>query len=363
MSRDPITKLQQARALDPVSYVENDYYLYDQKHVVGPNWQCIAPASSVAEAGDVISREIAGVPIMVVRSANGELNGFYNICLHRAGPVTTCDAKGLKRLRCGYHGWAYDLNGNLKIAPEMREAECFDAKQKRLHNIDVKEWGSMIFARLNDANGEGKSFDSVYGSVAEKMAPVTLDGLVHRAQQVYDVQCNWKVYIDNFLEGYHLPFVHPGLTQAVDYAEYTTELGEWWSLQRTPVEEDTGAYGAGEGLYFFVYPNVMLNIMPGRLQSNRVVPTGIASCKVEFDFYYAPGSEGRADEDLEFSAQVQEEDRSICEHVQKGLTSGVYSPGRLSPKRESGVWHFQNLLRGEYQSAGFADYASDAYSR
>ncbi len=351
---DPILDLENATALQPLSYVDRDYYEYDVKRVIGPNWQCIAPASAVSEVGDVISREIAGVPVMVVRSSSGELRGFYNICLHRAGPVTTCDQKGLKRLRCGYHGWAYDLDGNLKIAPEMRDACNFEAKEKKLSAIDVKEWGSMIFARI----GEGPNFEASYGSVQERLGDVSLDGLVHHTSQLYDVQCNWKVYIDNFLEGYHLPFVHPGLTDAVDYAEYVTELGKWWSLQRTPVEEDTGAYGAGEGLYFFVYPNVMLNIMPGRLQSNRVIPTGIDSCQVEFDFYYAPGSEARADEDLAFSAQVQEEDRSICEHVQKGLTSGVYKPGRLSPKRESGVWHFQNILRREYQTAGFDAYQS-----
>lgn len=346
---DPIKTLNEATALQPTYYVDESCYQFEVKNIIGPNWQCIAPASSVSDVGDVISREIAGVPILVVRSSSSELKGFYNICLHRAGPVATCDQKGLKRLRCGYHGWAYDLNGNLKLAPEMKQAAGFDASEQRLNPIDVTEWGGMIFARI----GEGRSFDSVYSSIDKILPTGGLDGLNHHATQLYDVKCNWKVYIDNFLEGYHLPFVHPSLTQAVDYAEYVTELGEWWSLQRTPVGQDTGAYGAGEGLYFFVYPNVMLNIMPGRLQSNRVVPTGIDSCKVEFDFYYADDSESRAEEDLAFSAQVQEEDRTICEHVQKGLTSGVYSPGRLSPKRESGVWHFQNLLRREYETSGF----------
>jgi choline monooxygenase len=209
--------------------------------------------------------------------------------------------------------------------------------------IDVVEWNGLVFVRL----GAGPEFDDLYGGIEEIAGAGALQNLTHHTQIVYDVQSNWKVYVDNFLEGYHLPFVHPDLTQVVQYTEYKTELGRWWSLQRSPVEE-CGHYGAGEGLYFYIFPTTMLNIMPGRLQSNRVIPTGLNSCQVEFDFYYAPGAETRADEDLKFSDIVQEEDRVICEHVQKGLTTGVYKPGRLSPAREAGVWHFQNLLRDVY---------------
>ena len=196
---------------------------------------------------------------------------------------------------------------------------------------------------------QGHAFEEVYENIGSIVGEGAFVGLEHHTSLVYDVAANWKVYVDNYLEGYHLPLVHPGLTQLVDYADYTTELGRWWSLQRSPVEE-SGPYGGGEGHYFFVYPNIMLNFMPGRIQTNRVVPTGLATCKVEFDFYYAPGAETRARDDLAFSDQVQEEDRLICEHVQRGLASGAYKAGRLSPKRESGVWHWQNLLRSDYQS-------------
>ena len=128
-------------------------------------------------------------------------------------------------------------------------------------------------------------------------------------------------------------------------------FSECWSLQRSPVEA-SGAYGAGTGLYFFLFPNTMLNIMPGRVQTNRVVPISKDSCQVEFDFYYAPDAVERAAADAEFSDEVQEEDRLICERVQKGLQSGVYEPGRLSPRRESGVWHFHTWLRQVYDHAG-----------
>ncbi len=347
LTKVPLT---QASALDPSFYTRADVYAFDMARIIQPHWQVIAPASSVSDPGDVAAREIGGVPIVVVRASSRQLNGFYNICPHRAGPIVTCDARGLKRLRCGYHGWTYDFDGRLKIAPEMQDAEDFDRANIRLTPIDVQEWNGLVMARI----GTGPDLDVLYDGIEQIAGPTAFTGLQHHTGRVYDVNANWKVYVDNFLEGYHLPFVHPGLTQLVDYSDYTTELGTWWSLQRSPVE-DCGPYAAGEGLYFFIYPNVMLNIMPGRLQTNRVVPTGIDTCRVEFDFYYAPGAESRAPEDLDFSDQVQEEDRVICEHVQKGLVSGAYKPGRLSPSREAGVWQYQNLLRDIYAANGFSE--------
>jgi choline monooxygenase len=166
----------------------------------------------------------------------------------------------------------------------------------------------------------------------------------------YDIDCNWKVYIDNFLEGYHLPHVHPGLSKVLDYRAYDTELFPWYSLQSSPLRDGGEFYGEGEAFYYHVYPNVMLNIMPGRLQTNRILPLGPGRCRVEFDYYYAQDDKAmsRIAADQAFSDEVQIEDVTICEAVQKGLASGFYEAGRLCPKRESGVWHFQNLLRAAY---------------
>ncbi|NNC36584.1 MAG: aromatic ring-hydroxylating dioxygenase subunit alpha [Acidimicrobiales bacterium] len=344
--RDSAKPLKSATALDPKYYINSDTYHHEVNKMIPKGWQIVAPAQSVGGSGDVIARTLGDIPIIIVRSPSGALNGFYNICPHRAGPLAMCDKRGAKRLRCAYHGWAYDFDGQLKSAPEMNEAEDFDASAIQLTPINVKEWHGMIFAKA----GDGLEFDTVIAEI-DQIVGAQIDDMVYHSSIAYDVNANWKVYIDNYLEGYHLPFVHPSLTQAVDYSVYITELGKYWSLQRAPVDDETGAYESGEALYFFIYPNTMLNIMPGRLQTNRVVPTGINRCTVEFDFYYSPGVERRAPADIEFSEQVQEEDRLICEHVQKGLASGVYSPGRLSPARESGVWHWQNLLRADYLNA------------
>ena len=269
------TPLNQVSALAPEFYTRDDTFAFEMRDLLPAYWQLLGSNRLLEEPGDVIVREIVGAPIIVVRSDDGDLNGFYNICQHRAGPLATCDQRGLKRLRCAYHGWAYDFQGNLRAAPEMKEATNFDQTQVNLTPIDVVEWNGLVFARL----ARGPDFETVYDGVEKTAGKEALADLTHHTQLLYEVDCNWKVYVDNFLEGYHLPFVHPGLTQLVTYKDYTTELGPWWSLQRSPVEE-SGPYAAGEGLYFFVFPNTMLNIMPGRLQTNRVVPTGLTTCQV-----------------------------------------------------------------------------------
>jgi choline monooxygenase len=180
-----------------------------------------------------------------------------------------------------------------------------------------------------------------------------LPGYVFHHRSSYEVACNWKVYVDNYLEGYHVPHIHPGLNKLLDYRSYITETAPWYSFQFSPLESAADLYGNGEALYYFLYPNAMLNILPGRLQTNRVIPKGPDRCRVEFDFYYAmdesDAAKARRAADLSFSDEVQVEDLTICEDVQRGLSSGSYEPGRLNPLRENAVHHFHELLRRLYR--------------
>ncbi len=179
----------------------------------------------------------------------------------------------------------------------------------------------------------------------------------HARRATYDIACNWKVYVDNYLEGYHLPRVHPGLSRLLDYRSYHTELARWHSLQWSPLDTATGPYvsdgasdgGASVALYWWLWPNTMLNVLPGRLQTNRVLPLAVDRCRVVFDYYYpaSTAAQGIAG-DHAFADEVQAEDIAICEAVQRGLVSGSYVSGRLNPTRESGVAHFHELLRHAY---------------
>ena len=333
--------LDEAFALGSEFYLGADRLDAERDAVLAPAWQIVAPASLVANSGDHIVREIGGKPVIILRNEAGALKGFFNVCAHRAGPLATCDGKGAKRLRCAYHGWIYNLDGALRVAPEMQDAKGFSRDDVQLVPIDVREWRGLIFARA----GDGPSLDETLGDMAQRLEPCGLETMVHHHACIYEVACNWKVYIDNYLEGYHVPSVHPGLNQLIDMSDYEIDLFPGGSVQRSPVSDDSGPYAAGDALYVHIFPNTMLNILPGRLQTNRVIADGPDRCRVEFDFYYAPGFESRAGEDDKFSYIVQDEDRLICEQVQRGLASGAYSPGRLSPSQEAALWHWQNFVR------------------
>jgi choline monooxygenase len=161
------------------------------------------------------------------------------------------------------------------------------------------------------------------------------------------------VYVDNYLEGYHVPLVHPSLNSILDYQEYRTTVREYSSLQLTPLSDTDHSYGiqsGGKAFYFFIYPNFMLNVLPGRMQTNLVIPLSHEMTRVVFEYYYHDISEkmiGRIEEDVRCSDDIQKEDVMICEHVQRGLASAGYDQGRFSPEMELGVYHFQSLLKKE----------------
>jgi choline monooxygenase len=318
----------------------------ERREVFSHSWQLAAHTGELASPGDHVVTEVAGTPILVLRDDGSELRAFHNVCRHRAGPLATRNGRGAGALRCRYHGWTYSLEGQLRAAPEMAEAREFDVGSVRLTEVRVREWHGLVFVALSES---APKFDAVFGGIAERIRPVDIAGMSFQRRIEYLVDCNWKAYVDNFLEGYHLPHVHPGLSRILDYRAYVTELFDWYSLQHSPMRDGEEIYGTGDAWYFFVYPNTMLNIMPGRLQTNRVVPLGLGRCRVEFDYYYSPEGTARSGRDQSFSDEIQREDTAICEAVQRGLVSGSYVGGRLCPKREAGVWHFQNLLRDAYR--------------
>jgi choline monooxygenase len=350
---DKITALESATALPARFYVGEAMLAMEKRAVFARSWQLVAHQGQLAEAGDHVVEQVGDVPVIVVRGQDGVLRAFPNVCRHRAGPLALCNGKGARALHCKYHGWSYTLEGQLRSAPEMQGAADFDVSAIRLPPLRVVEWQGLVFVALSE---NVPSFEEVYAGITERIAPIDLSAMRFLRRDSYDIACNWKVYIDNFLEGYHLPHVHPGLSKVLDYRVYDTDLFPWHSLQHSPLRNSGDIYGDGEAFYYFVYPNVMLNIMPGRLQTNRILPLGPGRCRVEFDYYYAQDekAQARIANDQAFSDEVQAEDITICEAVQKGLVSGTYEAGRLCPKRESALWLFHNQLRAAYAAAGDA---------
>jgi len=341
-----------ARSLAAPYYVEPGMEARDRRVVFGRGWQLVAHACQLRNAGDHVVVDLAGLPALAVRGADDVIRVFHNVCRHRAGPIAQCDGLAAKSLRCRYHGWTYALDGQLRTATEMGAAEDFDVADIRLPQFAVRVWQGLVFAAVDGATAT--DFDALVAGIDARIGPDrNLARYGHHHRVGWDIACNWKVYVDNYLEGYHVPHVHPALNRLLDYRSYVTEVAQWHSLQWSPLESSDTLYGSGDALYYWLWPNTMLNIVPGRLQTNRVIPRGIDRCRVEFDSYYAPDDSGEArarrDADLEFSDTVQQEDLGICEDVQRGMASGSYVPGRLNPLRETAVHHFHELLRSAYR--------------
>ncbi|MGQ4659843.1 SRPBCC family protein [Lysobacter sp. F6437] len=349
--------LNHATALPARFYTDPRMVARDRAAIFDRSWQLLAHVCQLQAAGDHVIADFAGLPVIAVRGADedkgpGTIRVFHNVCRHRAGPIASCDGLAAKSLRCRYHGWTYGLDGVLKSAPEMGAAPDFDVADVHLPQLAVRVWQGLVFACVDEANAP--PFEAfVEGIDARLGATRGLERYAHHHRVGYDVACNWKVYVDNYLEGYHVPHIHPGLNKLLDYRSYVTETATWHSHQFSPLESGDTLYGDGDALYYWMWPNTMLNILPGRLQTNRVVPLGVDRCRVEFDFYYTPDESGEArarrEADLAFSDEVQLEDLTICEDVQRGLASGSYQPGRLNPLRENAVHHFHELLRSIYR--------------
>jgi choline monooxygenase len=346
-----------ATALPARYYVQPEMAAMDRKAIFDRTWQLIAHTCQLRHAGDHVVGNFAGLPIIAVRGGDAVVRVFHNVCRHRAGPIAQCDGLAAKSLRCRYHGWNYGLDGALKSAPEMQDAEDFEPSSIHLPQLAVKIWQGLVFAAIDVA--QAPDFDAFVAGIDARLGAdrgLELYGRHHRVG--YDIACNWKVYVDNYLEGYHVPHVHPGLNRLLDYRSYRTELMQWHNLQWSPLESDASLYGNGDALYYWLWPNTMLNILPGRMQTNRVIPLGMDRCRVEFDSYYAPdvdpAADARREADLAFSDEVQQEDLGICEDVHRGFASGSYVPGRLNPLRESGVHHFHEILRAAYRHVALA---------
>jgi choline monooxygenase len=324
----------------------------ERSAIFSRHWQLIAGVSQLSGTGDHVVAEIAGVPILIVRGSDGALRGFVNVCKHRAGPLAICDGRAAKALRCRYHGWTYTLEGVLKAATEMQDAADFELGSIRLTPIAVETWRGLVFAALDPA----MALADLLAGTEKHLGDRDFAHYQFERKVPYNVDCNWKVYADNYLEGYHVPHVHPELNKLLDYRSYVTETDRWHSLQYSPIEGSGNFYGDGTALYYFIWPNLMLNILPDRLQTNRIVPLAIDRCRVDFDFFYPPGASPEAialrQRDQHFSDEVQAEDAMICERVQHALTCGRYQPGRLNPKRENALFHFHEQVRSAYREAG-----------
>ena len=334
-------------------YNDPVYLELEQDRIFGRTWQLVGRTDQLTETGSYVVVDAAGESVVIVRDGEA-LRGYHNICLHRAGPVASGCGKR-QTLQCRYHGWTYNLKGELLRAPEMEGTADFRPDEMRLIPVQVAAWGPLLFCNLDPKAPPLLHF---LEDIPERAKQFQAEQMRWVMRKEWTLECNWKVYVDNYLEGYHLPMVHPGLHKEIDYDQYQVEPHRYYSRQHAPLRPVRP--GGGERMYvpaaagddaqyYWLFPNTMLNVYQGQLQTNIVLPLGHDRTKVFFDWYsLTPPADAvaraRWSKIVAFSDEIQEEDIAICEAVQRNLRSRVYERGRYSVKRENGVHHFHALL-------------------
>jgi choline monooxygenase len=338
-------------------YVDPRIAELERRTVFSSAWQAVGRAEQVQRPGQFVTANIADEPIVVVRGTDGELRAFYNVCRHHAAKVVTEPCGLASILHCPYHGWNYGLDGSLKGMPEFDGVSNFARSDNGLVPVKAEIWEAFVFVNLDPNAPPLKEF---LGGLVNRCAPLSLSRLHYFATKSWDIACNWKVFVDNYLDGgYHVPHLHKALSSVLDYKQYTIENEDRYCLQSSPmVESDedaaTGATRKGDrAWYFWQYPNFMINCYAGYMDTNLVVPLDTDHCRVIFDFYFDDVSEARRsinERSVSVGDRVQDEDLGICEDVQRGLKSRAYGAGRLSVRREAGEQLFHRLLAADLKS-------------
>jgi choline monooxygenase len=338
------------------SWVYRDPQAFDaqRRSVFERSWQLVGDASQVRVPGQVFPFTLLegclDEPLMLTRDFEDRLHCLTNVCTHRGAIV--CEGPGVERhLRCRYHGRRFGLDGQFQHMPEFEQVKGFPSEADNLRTIALAQWGPMLFASMNPS----APFEEFIAPIKQRLAWLSLDQFVFDPSRSrdYHVRCNWALYCDNYLEGFHIPFVHAGLNEKLDYGNYHTELFEWCNLQLGVASDGEGCFDLPKtspyfgqqvaAFYWWVFPNTMFNFYPWGLSVNIVRPLAVDRTRVSYLTYVWDASklDQGAGTNLD---RVEREDEAVVESVQRGVQSRLYVRGRYSPKREQGVHHFHRLL-------------------
>ncbi len=340
-----------AQTLDASWYLDPQVFEREQDAIFARTWQAVARVDELPKPGDYLTSEAAGEPIVVTRDSTGQLRAYYNVCPHRAGVVAR--GKGnRKSFQCLYHGWTFNHDGQLLRAPGMEETPGFQPSCFSLHEIRTEIWGPYIFINLDN---DAPSLAEMWGDEFTRVSGIQWDGwtLVERCE--YLINCNWKVYLDNYAEGYHVPMAHPGLNREMNLDDYYVDTYRFFSIQWVPVKPAKQGNShkrrylnplpADKIRYHVLFPNFMIDEYPDNLSVNIVRPQGHDKVLLTFEWYFKHDIDPAGMETMvKFADEVQYEDIEICEYVQQGLKSRSYNRGRFSARHENGVHHFQSLV-------------------
>jgi choline monooxygenase len=346
--------IRRAETLPGAFYGDRDLYEACKEKIFARSWQFITHSDSVRIPGQVFPFTLLegslDEPLLLTRDHSDTLHCISNVCTHRG--MLVCEHAGVeKNLRCRYHGRKFGLDGSFQSMPECEGALNFPRPEDSLPKVQFAQFGNLIFASLDPAF----SFESLISEMKKRIGWMPIDSFVFdpTTSRDYLVQCNWALYCENYLEGFHIPYVHASLNNLLDYSNYSSEIYEYSNLQLGVAQSgeaafdlpaDSPDYGRQIAAYYYwLFPNMMFNFYPWGLSVNIVKPLSPERTRVSFLSHVWDQSK-REDGTDKLIDRVEREDEAIVEAVNRGLKSRLYTRGRFSPKREQGCHHFHRLL-------------------
>lgn len=340
--------ISQAETLSSEFYTDEKYFQASKEKIFARTWQMLGTTDEINNLKPFTFLEnFLDEPILITKT-NENFNCLSNVCTHRGKILieNECQANGI---RCGYHGRRFDLNGKFLSMPEFEDAKDFPSEKDNLRKVPLEIWSKFLFASVNPIAPLGEFLREAQ----ETLQGLNLENLQFSSAKDYEVKAHWALYCENYLEGFHIPFVHKSLNETIDYGSYRTETFRYSSLQTALSEPSAVADGLIPNkfnldgniaaLYFFIFPNLMLNFYPWGLSVNIVKPLKTDLTRVSYLTFVSDESKLNrgAGADLE---TVEFEDQAVVESVQKGINSRFYERGRYSPSREQGTHHFHRLI-------------------
>ncbi len=343
-----------AKTIDTDFYTSTLQYENSKEKIFAPSWQFIGDTDLVKESAFaypfILLENYIDEPLLLTKDKDDVMHCMSNVCTHR-GNLMVYEPCKLNQLRCKYHGRLFSLDGKFISMPEFKEVEGFPTEADNLHRLPLFQWGKLLFTSLA-ANVPGEKF---FKEMIDRVGWLPMDKLEYRSDlsKDYMVKANWALYCENYLEGFHIPFVHAGLNAVLDFGEYKTEVFRYCNLQLGiakkgdicfDLPENSVDYGKEVAAYYFwAFPNMMFNFYPWGLSLNVVQPIGVSETKVSFLTYVFDESKlgTGAGSGLD---TVEMEDEEVVENVQKGIRSRFYQYGRYAPNREQGTHHFHSLI-------------------
>lgn len=315
----------------------------ERRNVFGRSWLFMGHECELPREGDVVSATVAGYPLLVVRTGTG-LKAFHNVCRHRAGPLFEGERGNCGgSLTCKYHGWVYTLDGRLRNARDFGVAAGFDPRNFPLIDLKVETWRGFVFV---NADPNSRALAQSLKPLDARVGARDLSKLVHTDRRTHDIGCNWKIYVENYLEGYHIPLVHRALSEEIDASKYEVAVDGDMCFHAAPLKAPatTAIY---DGLWAFMQPHLGVNVYGHGLMMERMLPMGLNVTRLVYDYYLTAeiaANEAERQRIMAMSGIVTAEDKWICERVQANIEAGIYEAGVFSPRHEAGVAWFQRLV-------------------